>query len=170
MTTGGQQAAQAASQKRVLTSRLAAGSADPNPPQPAKGEVAGWIEPGSQSQAGALIHDEVENYAAVAMPSVSSGWAAVHSLEPAARPNAETVNAPVTWPQLAGAIMTDLVTFLIAGLPGLITYLSGVGPTTPRAIVAVALTLILTGLLAVQHATGTTGLMLRLKARGQLAK
>jgi hypothetical protein len=99
--------------------------------------------------------------------ALTAGESSTITLPP---PPAGVVNEPISWPQLLGSWADLAVTFLLAALPGIVTYLSGVGALTPRVIVSLGLSAIVAGLLAVQHATGSAPLMLRLRAMGQIEK
>jgi hypothetical protein len=90
------------------------------------------------------------------------------------RPEAATptsngsVNMPITWEQLLGGWLSDAPFFLMAALGVVATWLQSSAPVTTRGAVTVAILAILAGLTAVQRATGTDGLSLRLRSMGQL--
>jgi hypothetical protein len=79
-----------------------------------------------------------------------------------------SVNMPISWPQLIGGWLSDLPFFLMAALGVVATWLQSSAPVTTRGAVTVAILAILAGLTAVQRATGTDGLSLRLRSMGQL--
>ncbi len=83
---------------------------------------------------------------------------------------AGVVNAPVTWPELLGGWLTDAPFFILAALTIIGTWLQSGVPITSRGIVTVAVLAILAGLTAVQRATGSDGLSLRLRAKGQIGR
>jgi hypothetical protein len=79
-----------------------------------------------------------------------------------------SMNMPISWPQLLGGWLSDLPFFLMAALGVLATWLQSSAPVTTRGAVTVAILAILAGLTAVQRATGTDGLSLRLRSMGQI--
>jgi hypothetical protein len=79
-----------------------------------------------------------------------------------------SVNMPITWEQLLGGWLSDAPFFLMAALGVVATWLQSSAPVTTRGAVTVVILAILAGLTAVQRATGTDGLSLRLRSMGQL--
>jgi hypothetical protein len=78
------------------------------------------------------------------------------------------VNMPITWPQLLGGWLSDAPFFLMAALGVVATWLQSSAPVTTRGAVIAVILAILAGLTAVQRATGTDGLSLRLRSMGQI--
>lgn len=129
--------------------RIGTQSVEAAPPQPSLATIQAGID--------TLIGD-VQTAEAAGLPA------------PSAPPSSGVVNSPVTWPQFLGAVLSDLLdpAIMLPVLGVIVNWLQSDEPATVRGLVTVGVLALISLYKAIQTATGSTALQLRLRAMGQI--